>query len=324
MAARFRTPPSNGVPGALCAAENFKDILELARTAAAGPSIHQLTGNKGVNRVIGMGGDALAAAVDLVGGQAKLARILGVTQPNVWHWLHKSERVPGEYVLKIEAATGGRVSRHDLRPDLYPKTITDHRPVPAAVAEEDRVRAECWRLVGRLLAAPPGAGLLEAVGHMLGGEGDFGAAIDALARAARDTGADAVDREYHDLFIGLARGELMPFASYYRTGFLYDKPLAKLRADMERFGIASADNASDPEDHIAAIAEMMAGLIGGEFGAPAALAVQKQFFDTHLAPWAPRFFADLEKAEGARFYRHVGAVGRLLMQIETEAFALAA
>lgn len=273
-----------------------------------------------------MGGDALAAAVDLVGGQAKLARILGVTQPNVWHWLRKSERVPGEYVLKIEQATGGRISRHDLRPDLYPKSIAEIREAPAAppVAEEDRVRADCWRLLGRLLAAPPPAELLDAVGRMLGGPGEFGAAIDALAGAARGADADAASREYHDLFIGLARGELVPFASYYKTGFLYDKPLVKLRADMERFGIASVDNASDPEDHVASLAEMMAGLIGGEFGSPAGLAVQKQFFDTHLAPWAPRFFADLEKAEAARLYRHVGAVGRLLMQIETEAFALAA
>ncbi len=268
-----------------------------------------------------MGGDALAQAVDLVGGQAKLARILGVSQPNVWHWLHKAERVPGEYVLKIEAATGGRISRHDLRPDLYPRTQTSEEPT--ALAEEDRMRADCWRLLGRLLAAPPPADMLEAVGRMLGGHGAFGAAIDALASAARNADAGAVGREYHDLFIGLARGELMPFASYYKTGFLYDKPLAKLRADMDRFGIASADNASDPEDHIAAIAEMMAGLISGEFGAPIPLPQQRQFFETYLAPWAPRFFADLEKAESARFYRHVGAVGRLLVQIETEAFALA-
>jgi TorA maturation chaperone TorD/DNA-binding transcriptional regulator YdaS (Cro superfamily) len=272
-----------------------------------------------------MGGNALAAAVDLVGGQAKLARILGVTQPNVWHWLHKSEHVPGEYVLKIEEATGGRISRHDLRPDLYPRSMTEIGVAPTAVplAEEDRVRADCWRLLGRLLAAPPPAELLDAVGRMLGGQGEFGAAIDGLASAARGANAETASREYHDLFIGLARGELVPFASYYRTGFLYDKPLAKLRADMERFGIASADNASDPEDHIAALAEMMAGLIGGDFGRPADLATQKQFYDTHLVPWAPRFFADIEKAEGARLYRHVGAVGRLLMQIESEAFALA-
>lgn len=278
-----------------------------------------------------MGGNALAAAVDLVGGQAKLARILGVTQPNVWHWLHKSERVPGEYVLKIEEATGGKVSRHDLRPDLYPMSMTNMQPpradgsaaAPASVADEDRMRADCYRLLGRMLAAPPAAELLEAVGRMLGGRGEFGAAIDALAAAARETNAETASREYHDLFIGLARGELVPFASYYRTGFLYDKPLAKLRADMERFGIASVADASDPEDHIAAIVEMMAGLIGGDFGAPADIATQKQFFNTHLAPWAPRFFADLEKSGTARLYRHVGTLGRLLLGIEHEAFALA-
>ena len=267
----------------------------------------------------------MATAVEIVGGQAKLARLLGVTQPNVWHWLHKSERVPGEYVLKIEEATGGKVSRHDLRPDLYPPHMTGLAAPPRAaieIAPEDRMRADCYRLLGRLLAAPPASELLDAVGRMLGGQGEFGNAIDALASAARGIDTDAASREYHDLFIGLARGELVPFASYYRTGFLYDKPLAKLRVDMERFGIAAADSASDPEDHIASIAEIMAGLIGGAFGTPATLAVQKQFFNTHLAPWAKHFFADLEKAEAARFYRPVGRVGRLLCSIEAEAFAL--
>src|SRR6185312_16869830 len=175
------------------------------------------------------------------GGQAKLARLLGVTQPNVWHWLHKSERVPGEYVLKIEEATGGKVSRQDLRPDLYPPNMTGLAAPPRAaieIAPEDRMRADCYRLLGRLLAAPPASELLDAVGRMLGGQGEFGNAIDALASAARriaaeGAGGEAASREYHDLFIGLARGELVPFASYYRTGFLYDKPLAKLRTDIE-------------------------------------------------------------------------------------------
>lgn len=274
-----------------------------------------------------MGGNALATAVDLVGGQAQLARLLGVSQPNVWHWLHKSERVPAEYVLKIEHATGGKVSRHELRPDLYPPSLTalDDKNVGAAtIAEEDRMRAECYRLLGRLLAAPPSREVLEAVGRMLGGTGEFGAAVDALAAAARASDAESLEREFHELFIGLARGELVPFASYYRTGFLYDKPLAKLRDDMERFGIAAATGASDPEDHIASLCEMMAGLINGAFGAPVRLVQQQQFFNTHLAPWAPRFFADLEKSGTARFYKPVAAVGRFLMLIETEAFALTA
>jgi TorA maturation chaperone TorD len=244
---------------------------------------------------------------------------LGVTQPNVWHWLHKAERVPAEYVLKIEQATGGQVSRHDLRPDIYPPTASHAQP-----AEEERARADLYRLLGRLLAAPPSDELLGGVGRMLGGSSELGAAIDALARAARGGKAEEIEREYNALFVGLARGELLPFASYYRTGFLYDKPLASLRADMQRLGIAAAENASDPEDHIAALAEMMAGLIEGSFGAPATLPVQKQFFDAHLASWAARFFADLEAAQAARFYKPVGAVGRLFISIETEGFALLA
>lgn len=57
-------------------------------------------------------------AVELAGGQAALARIVGVTQPTVWAWLRKGE-MPAEYVLATERATG--ISRHALRPDIYPR-----------------------------------------------------------------------------------------------------------------------------------------------------------------------------------------------------------
>lgn len=64
---------------------------------------------------------ALKKAVKLAGGQAKLARALKVKPQNVWNWLERDEKVPAEQVLPIEAATGGQVSRHELRPDLYPR-----------------------------------------------------------------------------------------------------------------------------------------------------------------------------------------------------------
>jgi DNA-binding transcriptional regulator YdaS (Cro superfamily) len=66
--------------------------------------------------------DALTEAIVKAGGQAGLARALGVSQPSVWHWVHRSKRVPAEYVLPVEAITG--ISRHDLRPDLYPREET--------------------------------------------------------------------------------------------------------------------------------------------------------------------------------------------------------
>ncbi len=271
-----------------------------------------------------MVGNALEAAVAIVGGQSSLARLLGVSQPNVWHWLNKSDRVPAEYVLPIESATGGRVSRHDLRPDIFPRdraAATSH--MNAAIAEEDRARAECYRLLSRLLMAPPDRDALDAVGRMLGGEGEFGAAIDGLAAAARQADLNSVEREYHDLFIGMARGELLPYASYYLTGFLYEQPLARVRAAMAALGIAQAEHVSEPEDHMASLCESMAALALGAFGAPAPLPAQHDFFAAHVASWGPRFFADLEKADYAKFYKAVGRIGRLFLAIEAEAFALA-
>lgn len=193
------------------------------------------------------------------------------------------------------------------------------------IAEEDELRAKGYLLIARLLSAPPGADLLAGLGGLAGDAGALGRALDELAAAARGAEPAAVEREYHDLFIGLGQGELNPYGSYYLTGFLYERPLARLRVDMARLGIARQRQVREPEDHIAALCEMMAGLISGAFaGAPAPLAEQHGFFGAHLASWAPRFFADLEAASGARFYRPVGRFGRLLMEIERQAFEMAA
>ena len=157
-----------------------------------------------------------------------------------------------------------------------------------------------------------------------GDESELGQGIKALAVAARGTTAEAAKQEYFDLFIGLGQGELLPYASYYLTGFLNEKPLARLRGDMARLHIARAEEVSEPEDHIAALCEMMAGLIAGNFGEPVSLDEQRRFFDTHIGCWAPRFFEDLQAAQSAVLYMPVGAIGRLFMQIESQAFEMAA
>src|SRR3546814_15777160 len=74
----------------------------------------------------------------------------------------------------------------------------------------------------------------------------------------------------------------------------------------------------------AALCEMMAGLITGSFGAPADLAGQRHFFDTHIGCWAPRFFEDLQAAQSAVLYMPVGTIGRLFLAVEAEAFDMAA
>ena len=276
-----------------------------------------------------MGEDALRTAIEIVGGQSKLAKILGVSQPSIWHWLNKSGRVPGEHVIAIERATGGRVTRRLLRPDIFPPeanaTVEPAEPAPAAPrTEEEVMRGHCYALLGRLLAKAPDATTLAALGNLSGAETDLGAAIRALAEAAAAQSAGAVEREYFDLFIGVGRGELVPYGSYYLTGFLHEKPLAKVRGDMAELGIARNDDVAEPEDHIASLCETMAGLIAGAFGGEFSLAAQRRFFDRHLAPWAGKFFDDLERAERAALYRRVAAFGRLFIAIERDAFAMAA
>lgn len=189
---------------------------------------------------------------------------------------------------------------------------------------EDRQRAQLYKLLAGLLARIPDQETLDRVAGIAGDESELGRALAALGRTAAAADPARVDDEHHDLFIGMGRGELMPYGSYYLTGFVYEKPLARLRVDMDRLGIARADNVKEPEDHIAALCEMMAGLIEGAFGEPADIGAQRAFFDAHIGPWAGQFFADLETAKAADFYTPVGAIGRIFMEIESTAFEMAA
>lgn len=191
------------------------------------------------------------------------------------------------------------------------------------VDDADRLRAQVYTLLAQLLARPPSQGLLDAVAGLSGDGTPFGRAIGDLAARAASIDEQRAGREYFDLLVGVTRGELVPYASYYRTGFLNDRPLASLREDMQALGIARAAEVVEPEDHIASIAEMMAALITGSLGPPD-LHRQKRFFDRHLAPWAGRFFADLEAAAAANLYRPVGTIGRLFLDIEADAFAMLA
>jgi TorA maturation chaperone TorD len=192
------------------------------------------------------------------------------------------------------------------------------------ISEEDQLRAGWYALLAQLLSREPSAQVLEMLRGLEGDESELGNGIRALAAAARGTTVEAARQEHFDLFIGLGQGELLPYGSYYLTGFLNEKPLARLRTDMARLRIARADEVKEPEDHIAALCEMMSGLITGSFGAPADLAEQRRFFDTHIGCWAPRFFEDLQGAQSAVLYMPVGTIGRLFMAIEVQAFDMAA
>lgn len=192
------------------------------------------------------------------------------------------------------------------------------------IPDEELLRANTYALLARLLRTFPDEATLTELSALDSDDSELGEAIQSLGIAATVASAEAVDDEFHDLFIGVGDAELKPYASYYLTGFLYEKPLANLRVAMADLGIARADDVAEPEDHIAALCEMMVGMITGAFGETVDLARQRKFFDDHIAPWADRFFEDLEESPTARFYKPVGTIGRLFMRIESQAFQLAA
>lgn len=202
------------------------------------------------------------------------------------------------------------------------EALMDQQTAAPEIAQEDRLRADLYDFLAALLARPADAELLRRTAALTGDATDLGQAIGALARVAAASRPRAVQSEFNALFIGLGRGELLPYASYYLTGFLNEKPLASLRRDMAARGMRRADTVYEPEDNIASLLEMMAGLIRGRFGAPASLGDQKLFFGKHIGPWAGHFFADLEAAQASVLYASVGAVGRVFMEIEAEGFRM--
>jgi TorA maturation chaperone TorD len=253
----------------------------------------------------------LERAIDAAGGVAQLARKIGIAQPSVSNW----ERVPAQRVIAVEGATG--VSRKVLRPDLYSEpTVTDD-----AVDLIDASRAQQYALLAALLSSAPSAALLEQIAQLKGDATPLGRAHATLADAAAVAVASEVEREYFDLFVGLGRGELLPYASYYLTGFLNERPLSRLRDDLAALGIERVENNFEPEDHAATLCGIMAGLAAAHF--PVSLEAQRAFFEKHVSRWMGRLFADMEKAENAKFYRSVGTLGRAFLEIESEAFTFA-
>lgn len=255
--------------------------------------------------------EGLDLAIDAAGGIGALARALGISQPSVSNW----NRIPAERVLAVETVTG--VPRGRLRPDLYPDA---QDAADSEVDELDLLRAQEYGLLAHLLGKAPTAETLTALRSLKGDASPIGMAHLALADAASRVTPEAVSREYFDLFVGLGRGELLPYASFYLTGFLHERPLAAVRADLKSLGLEREDRLKDPEDHIAILCDVMAGLAARRFDAEDS--AQRGFFERHLQPWAPRFFADLEIAPSSRFYKAVGALGRTFFDIEGRAFEI--
>lgn len=261
--------------------------------------------------------EGLVRAIEAAGSISALARRLGISQPSVSSWV----RTPADRVRAVEEVTG--VPREVLRPDIFAvATMTDpaNGHTSAELDETERARADEYMLLATLLGAPPRQEVLDLISGLGGDASPLGVAHIALAEAAGATSEADAGREYFNIFVGVGRGEVLQYGSYYLTGFLHERPLARVREDLRNLGIERREGVHEPEDQLATLLEIMAGLIAGDFAVP--LEQQQQFFERHLKPWAARCFADVAVAPSADFYRAVAEVGRLWIEIEAEAFEL--
>ena len=187
-----------------------------------------------------------------------------------------------------------------------------------AVSAEELLRANTWSLLAQLLGNAPDEQLLTVLAEIDAEKAEsddlVGAAWRMLGQAAgRASPAELAD-EYQDLFIGVGRGEIVPYGSWYLTGFLMEKPLARLREELKFLGFERQEGVTEPEDHAAALCDVMAMINTGD--EPASLEAQAGFFDRHISPWMGRFFRDLQQAPSARFYRAVGQLGEQFIEVE--------
>lgn len=186
----------------------------------------------------------------------------------------------------------------------------------------EQARVDVYRLLGLLLLSPPDDTMLDLLRDIQPDTSAEDKAMSdvwqALQTMAVTAEPEQLKDEYFKLFIGMGRGELVPYASFYIHGLLMEKILSSLRDEMARLGIERQNDVVEPEDHAGAVCEMMAIIISTS----AINAEQTGFFKAYIEPWLGRFFDELCEAESAHFYQSVGRLGQQFLAVEQRYFSL--
>jgi TorA maturation chaperone TorD len=197
--------------------------------------------------------------------------------------------------------------------------------------QEEAARAEFYALLARLFYAGPDAALLQAIALTGAGGGTtagwpepapLGAAWRALASASLAMDAEAARDEYDSVFVGTGRAEITPYASHYLGRSAPERVLVSLRGELAALGLGRKSGAAEPEDHLAALCDVMRYLVlrGTR---DAALQQQKRFFTAYIAPWYAEFCASVAASGKTNFYKPVAAFSQAFFDVEAEAFELA-
>lgn len=195
--------------------------------------------------------------------------------------------------------------------------------VPPALTPEDQARAGYYALLARLYYAGPDARLLEAIAggdktFTGGGQTQLVAAWNALAAASAATDAGAARLEYDQIFVGTGKAVVTLYASHYLAETGREKILVRLKDELSAMGLARSQLAHEPEDHVAALLDVMRHLIS-QGSSDAALQQQRAFFNRYIEPFFPRFCDAISAIDHLIFYQYVGAFARAFFGVESEA-----
>lgn len=201
--------------------------------------------------------------------------------------------------------------------------MNERIPVRSAL-DEETARAEIYGLLAQLWYAPPSGDLLEALRMAATEAPAAGAFLEEPWRefvgTARALDGGAVRDEYDALFGGVGKPEVFVFGSHYLSGFLNEKPLARLRTDLAALGLERDRAMPETEDHIACLCEVMRYLIAGDDVAVANLSKQREFFATHVQSWAIQMCDTVAAHPRARFYASLANFTRAFLSVEAQGF----
>ena len=197
-------------------------------------------------------------------------------------------------------------------------------PIMSSALDEETARAEVYGLLAALFYAPPTADVLALLRVAATEAPTAGGFLQEpwreLVAASRRLSDGDIQAEYNALFGGVGKPEIYLFGSHYLSGFLNEKPLALLRTDLARLGLARDEAMSETEDHIAYLCEVMRYLIAADDVAVANLTAQRQFFSDHLQPWVLQLCDAMDANPKARFYAAISGFTRSFLSVETQGF----
>jgi TorA maturation chaperone TorD len=197
------------------------------------------------------------------------------------------------------------------------ESVTENRNAPAGFAPYADIRTDGYVVLASLLGQPPSEDLRAILQNLQWDEAipeQLDRALAALCQAGHDYPLAAMRGEFDRLFVGLGCGEMIPYASWYRGKRIQSLPLVSLRSDLVRLGIVRQSDNHEPEDHAAALCEVMAIISRKSNGC--SYRTQASFFQEHVASWMGSFFGDLQSAKSAGFYRTVGLFGSCFLEFE--------